>query len=408
MNSMTSRKRITQAFNFKQSDRIPLDFGGHRSSGIAVQAYKRLREYLGLKPSELYIYDVVQQIAVIEDDVMDIIGTDVVMLGPGLYKETSFWKEWKLHDGTEVKIPKTINIRTNADGEYFVISPKGKQSCIQKKDCLYFEQILFPYMGSEDEEFATIEEEMNEIMWWHIPCPPDPKTVEEKGRMAKRLRSETDRAVYGIFGGGLLEPGQQAFRMDNFLMELAANPDRCEKFLDKLTEFHLKNLEKYLEHVGPHLDIIGFGDDLGMQTGSQISPQMFDAMLKPRYEKMWAMVKEKFPHLKICMHCCGSIHNLLPSLIEAGMDSFNPVQISCRNMEPERLKRDYGDKVVFWGGGCDTSNMLSRGTPGQIKEHVKNNVEIFSKNGGFVFQQVHNILADVPPENIMAMFNALK
>jgi uroporphyrinogen decarboxylase len=120
------------------------------------------------------------------------------------------------------------------------------------------------------------------------------------------------------------------------------------------------------------------------------------------------MVKEKMPHLKICLHSCGSIHNLLPSLIDAGMDSFNPVQISCRNMEPERLKKDFGHKVVFWGGGCDTSSMLSRGTPEQISEHVKYNVDIFSRNGGFVFQQVHNILADVPPENIMAMFNSIR
>ncbi|MDX1358941.1 MAG: uroporphyrinogen decarboxylase family protein [Clostridia bacterium] len=405
---MNPRQIIRQAFNFKESDKIPLDFGGHRSSSIAVQAYKRLREYLGLEPSELYMYDVVQQLAVIEDDVLDVIGSDVVMLGPNLYKEPEFWKEWRLHDGTEVKIPKTIDIRTNDDGDYYVLSPKGVQSCIQKKDCLYFEQIMFPYHGSDDEEFPTLEEQMNEIMWWHIPCPPDSLTIEEKGKLARKLRAETDRAVYGIFGGGHFEPGQQAFRMDNFLMELAANPDRCVKFLDKLTEFHMKNLEKYLDHVGPYLDIIGFGDDLGMQTGSQISPRMFDEMLKPRYKRMWSMVKEKMPHLKICLHSCGSIHNLLPSLIDAGMDSFNPVQISCRNMEPERLKKDFGDKVVFWGGGCDTSSMLSRGTPEQISEHVKYNVDIFSRNGGFVFQQVHNILADVPPENIMAMFNALQ
>lgn len=405
---MTPKQRISRAFNFEQPDKVPVDFGGHRSSGISVQAYKKLREYLGLELSQLYVYDVVQQLAVIEDDVLDIIGTDAVMLGYDLYKDPSFWKEWRLHDGTDIKIPKAIDIFTNSDGDYYALSPKGKQSCIQKKDCLYFEQILFPYMGSDEENFDSIEEEMNEIMWWHVPYAPDIKSLAEKGAMAKKLQLESDRAIYSIFGGGLFEPGQQAFRMDNFLMELAADPDRCNRFMDKLMVLHMKNLEKYLEFVGPYIDIIGFGDDLGMQTGSQISPRMFDEIFKPRYEKMWAMVKKKQPHLKICLHCCGSIHNLLPSLIEAGMDSFNPVQISCRNMEPERLKKDFGDKVLFWGGGCDTSSILSKGSTNQVREHVKKNVEILSKGGGFVFQQVHNILADVPPENIMAMFNGLK
>jgi uroporphyrinogen decarboxylase len=121
---------------------------------------------------------------------------------------------------------------------------------------------------------------------------------------------------------------------------------------------------------------------------------------------MYDYIKKHSPHLKICLHCCGSIHKLLPDLIEAGLDSFNPVQITCEHMEPWRLKKDFGDRMVFWGGGCDTREVLSRGTPTEVADNVRVNIEAFKQGGGFIFQQVHNILADVPPENIMAMFHA--
>jgi uroporphyrinogen decarboxylase len=135
---------------------------------------------------------------------------------------------------------------------------------------------------------------------------------------------------------------------------------------------------------------------------------MFDDVFKPRYQRMWSLVKEKAPHLKICLHSCGSIFDLLPSLIEAGLDSFNPVQTTCYHMEPKRLKDKFGEKITFWGGGCDTQKVLSQGTTKDVEENVKENIEILKKDGGFIFQQVHNILADVPPENIVAMFEAAK
>jgi uroporphyrinogen decarboxylase len=168
----------------------------------------------------------------------------------------------------------------------------------------------------------------------------------------------------------------------------------------------MKNLEQFVRHVAPYVDIIGFSDDLGMHNGPQISAEMFREFFKLRYKRMYDYIKKHSPHLKICLHCCGSIHKLLPDLIEAGLDSFNPVQITCGNMEPWRLKKDFGDRMVFWGGGCDTREVLSRGTPAEVADNVRVNIEAFKQGGGFIFQQVHNILADVPPENIMAMFDA--
>lgn len=405
---MESRERVQTAFRHKTPDRVPVDFGGHRSSGISVQAYKNLRNYLGLGTGELYVYDVVQQLAVIEDDVLEILETDVIQLGCEFYKKPDYWKEWRLHDGTEVKIPKHINIVENAAGDYIVKTPRGAQGCIQKKGCLYFEQTAFPYYESSEQDFCRLEEDLQEIMWMNMPCPPAPYSVQQQGEAAKALRKQTTKAIYGIFGGGLIEPGEQAFRMDQFLLNLACEPQRIDTFLEKLLELNIKKLEVYLEEVGPYIDIIGFSDDLGMQDSSQISPGMFKEMFQPRYREMWQMVKRRCPHLKICLHSCGSIYTLLDGLIEAGMDSFNPVQITCANMEPEKLKSEFGERLTFWGGGCDTRWVLPCGSKEDVERNVAENIEVFAKNGGFIFQQVHNILADVPPENIVAMFEAVR
>lgn len=245
-------------------------------------------------------------------------------------------------------------------------------------------------------------------MWSAVGTPPAPASYEEIGKLALELRKGTDRAIYSIFGGSMYECAQTAFRMDEFFVTIASEPERMEMFLDALLEIHMKNLDEYLTYVAPHVDIIGFSDDLGMQSGPQISTPMFDEFFKYRYKKMWDEVKKRAPHARICMHSCGSIHDLLPSLIDAGLDSVNPVQTTCVNMEPERLKKEFGDKLTFWGGGCDTRNVLPNGTPLQVKENVKRNLDILAPKGGFVFQQVHNILADVPAENIAAMFEAVK
>ncbi|MGB6649032.1 MAG: uroporphyrinogen decarboxylase family protein, partial [Bacteroidota bacterium] len=155
------------------------------------------------------------------------------------------------------------------------------------------------------------------------------------------------------------------------------------------------------------IDIVLFGDDLGMQTGPQMSPAMYRKFFKPRHARMWARAKE-LADVKVMLHCCGGVRELLPDLIEAGLDAINPVQISCRGMDASGLKRDFGETMVFWGGGCDTREVLAGGTPEDVRKHVHEQVRIMSPGGGFVFQQVHNILADVPPQNIVAMFDAVR
>ncbi len=251
----------------------------------------------------------------------------------------------------------------------------------------------------------------SEGMWTAVGSPPGPLADGPEGLRrladgARALRESTDRAILGLFGGSLYEMGQYFYRNDNFFMLLAAEPQKAHAFLDRLVELHLSALERFLGAVGPYIDIIVFGDDLGMQTGPQISPAMYREFFKPRHAILWQRAKALAP-VKVMLHCCGGVRPLLPELIEAGLDAINPVQISCTGMEAAALKRDFGDALTFWGGGCDTREVLPSGTPAQVRDHVLRQVEIMAPGGGFVFQQVHNLMADVPPENIVAMFAAL-
>jgi uroporphyrinogen decarboxylase len=157
--------------------------------------------------------------------------------------------------------------------------------------------------------------------------------------------------------------------------------------------------------VGEYIDVIAFGDDLGMQTGPFMSRKMYQEFFKPRHSTMWHRAKQ-LANVKVMLHSCGGVHELLPDLIEAGMDALNPVQTSCRGMDPAALKAEFGRDMVFWGGGCDTQTALASDTPEQLKKHVRERIRIFSPGGGFVFQQVHNVMANVPPENVVAMFEA--
>ncbi len=194
--------------------------------------------------------------------------------------------------------------------------------------------------------------------------------------------------------------------MDGFHLLLASDPDLAHRCLDKLLDIYLKRLDLYLGAVGPYIDVMVCYDDYGMQTGSQISPKMYREFFKPRQKQIWGTAKKLAP-VKVMLHSCGGIFNLLPDMIDAGLDVLTPVQISAKGMEPEQLKAEFGKQLVFWGGGCDTQFVLRSGTPDEIRAHVRHNLDVFSQGGGYIFQQVHNIEADVPPENIVAMFDAV-
>jgi uroporphyrinogen decarboxylase len=406
---MTSRERVLAALNHREPDRTPIDLSGHRSSGIAAMAYRRLREYLGLPPGLIRVYDPVQQLAIVDEDVLQRFQVDTIELGRAFAHEDKWWTEWVLPDGTPCLMPVWAKPERD-NGDWVLHSRPGRKVIARMPEGVwYFEQCNFPFLEAED--LDSVEANLAECMWSAVASPPGPITAGPEGEKvlvegARQLRQQTDRAILGLFGGNLLELGQWFYRNDNFLMLLAGEPERAHRFLDKLMEIHLRNLDRFLRTVAPHIDIILFGDDLGMQSGPQVSPAMYREYFKPRERAMWQLVKERAPHLKIQLHCCGGVRELLPDLIDAGLDAINPVQITCRGMAPEGLKRDFGARLTFWGGGCDTRDVLIKGTASQVRDHVRRLMDIWRPGGGFVFQQVHNILADVPPANVVAMYDA--
>jgi len=406
---MTSRERVLAALNHREPDRVPIDLSGHRSSGIAAMAYAKLRNHLGLPRKPIRVYDVVQQLAIVDEDVLRLFQVDTIELGRGFALEDKHWTDWELPDGTPCQVPVWAKPE-RSNGEWVLLSkPARRVIARMPQGVWYFEQAHWPFLESEN--LARVRDELSECMWSAVASPPGPLTAGAEGEAAfvegaRRLRASTDRAIIGLFGGNLLELGQWFYRNDNFFMLLAGEPQRAHAFLDKLMEIHLANLERFLRLAAPHIDIILFGDDLGMQSGPQVSPRMYREYFQPRERTMWQMVKERAPHLKIMLHCCGGVRELLPGLIEAGLDAINPVQITCKGMDAAGLKRDFGDRLTFWGGGCDTRDVLIHGAPAAVAEHVRRQVEIMRPGGGFVFQQVHNILADVPPANVVAMFEA--
>jgi uroporphyrinogen decarboxylase len=195
--------------------------------------------------------------------------------------------------------------------------------------------------------------------------------------------------------------------MDNFLMDLLCEQKNVEKLLDALLIRHLATLEKVCRSVGDVVDIIRFGDDLGMSSGAFMAPETYRQLFKPRHKILCDYVKAN-SKMHTFLHSCGSISVLMPDLIDAGFEIFNPVQTNTYHMEPEYLKREFGRDCTFWGGGVENSGTLNGDNTGKIREEVLDRMEIFSKGGGFVFNTIHNILPDVPPENILVMFDAVR
>ncbi len=419
---MTSRERVFQAFSHKQPDMVPIDFSGHRSSGIAALAYGGLRSHLGLPARPVRVYDPIQQLAIVDEDVLQRFGVDTVEMGRGFSHEPGDWQEWTLPDGSPCLMPAWVKLERQKD-MWVVRSASGIPLGRMPDGALYFEQTNYPFMDGDDQ--SGVSRAYEESMWTSsvLSAPPGPAGAGPDGPRrladgARRLRASTDRAIIGLFGGNLLEAGQFLYRNDNFFLLLAGEPDRAAAFMDRLVEMHMENLRRFLGAVGDSIDIIVFGDDLGMQTGPQISPEMYRRLFKPRHKIMWEAAKKLAPAgrggepgrppVRVMLHSCGGIRELLPDLIEAGLDAVNPVQISTSGMEAEGLKRDFGKDIVLWGGGCDTQTILRSGTPGEVRDHVRRQVRTLASGGGFVFQQVHNVLAGVPPANMLAMFDAVR
>ncbi|HNW59929.1 MAG TPA: uroporphyrinogen decarboxylase family protein [bacterium] len=410
---MTSRERVQAALAFRKPDKIPIDFGGHRSSGISAMAYARLKKALGLHSGGIYVYDMMQQLAIIEEPVLAALEVDTVELGRAFFHAEQDWKEWTLPDGTPCKIPAAAHIeRRGAD--WFLLAPDGTPVGVQKPGCDFFEQIHYPLQESEfaHSDFSEIGAASSRSMRAAAPVPGSHLGTDARGMAqlvagAQKLRAATGRAIQASFGGKLIEGPQSLYGMENYLMYTALYPEATLRLSETLCEGYCRTLRTWLPAIAPYIDIVGFGDDLGSNHGPLISPEKYRLYYKPFHARMWKLVKELAPNVKVLLHCCGGIEPLLEDLIDAGLDAVNPVQISARGMQLDGLKARYGGRLTFWGGGCDTQTILPQGTPEQIRNHVRAQVEIMQGEGGFVFQQVHNIIGRVPVENILAMFETV-
>jgi len=406
---MRPRERVLAALNHQEPDRVPLDCGGMRSTGITAVAYNRLKEHLGIQGGEALLYDLVQQLALPEQWYLDRFGVDVVDLERAYCDDLSEWVDWTLPDGSTGKRPVWIPIE-RASGSWVYRHPQGELLAEMPPKGYYFDQRCWPLMGVPESEFGKLEEFIDKVMWKAMATPSwrranEPDFYEELQRRARSLYENTDYAIMVAYGAQLMEMGQFLCRIDNFLADLAGNRRRAEALLDRLVEIHIAGLDRFLKAVGPYVQIVQVGDDLGTQTGPEISPRMFRELFLPRYRAIYQEIKRR-SNLYIFMHSCGSIYRLLPDIIEAGVDIINPVQTSAADMDPRRLKEEFGKELVFWGGGCDTQRVLCHGTPDQVRREVEEMVNTFAPGGGFVFAQVHNILPEVPVENILAMYEA--
>ena len=407
---MTSRERVLAALNHREPDRVPIDFGGHRSSGIAAIAYRKLRKALGLPERPIRVYDPIQQLAIIDDDVLDRFHVDTIELGRGFALEDEHWADWTLPDGTPCQMPRLGRARAAGRAAGCCGPPAAGSSAACPTGRSTSSSAYWPFL--EHDDLDRLPEALAENMWVRRAQPARPAGRRAPTATQRAGRRAPQAARSGPIGRSSACSAATCWRSASSSTASTTSScswpairERAHEFLDRLVEIHLANLERFLGAVGPYIDIIVFGDDLGMQNGPQMSPAMYREFFKPRHARMWRRAKE-LADVKVMLHCCGGVRPLLPDLIEAGLDAINPVQITCAGMDAGRPEADFGDRLTFWGGGCDTRFVLSHGTPDEVRRHVREQVAILKPGGGFVFQQVHNILADVPPENIIAMFDA--
>lgn len=403
---MTSRERVWRTVNRQRADRMPIDLGGMKASGIAAAAYHRVKQRLGIQ-TPTRVSDPRFMIADVEDAILQRLHVDVMPLdwstAFSARRPVGEWVPRKLFDGTPVLLPPGTNIGEDREGNWLLLNADGTPTSLRMpRNGFCFDDCAFDEPGGIDP-----------TKFRPVTNLPD-EQLELFGRYAKSLQQGTDYALLGWgFGVCFLGMSLIATRADNvtqgkpseWMTMLMKEKDTCHELMDRSVEASISCLKQVHQAVGDACFAWGIAaDDSGTQRGEFISPELWAEMIQPHYRKLCDWIHQH-TRMKTFFHCCGSIYHLIPHLIEAGVDILNPVQISAANMEPARLKREFGDKLIFWGGGCDTQSVLPRGNPEEVREHVRENVQVFSLGGGYVFNQVHNIQANVPAENIIAMFD---
>lgn len=378
MSTPSSRTRVQAALNHRELDRIPCDLGGSRLTGIHVNAYTSLRRFLALPPTEPVIGDYQQRLAVVEDDVIDLLGLDVQGVGP--------------------RSPSTWTRTLTDDGEYLSFVDEWGAVRRMPKDGFFFDTVSAPLAGD------ITAADVDRYPW---PDPSDPARFDGMVEEARRIAGKGRAIFVGSICAGLTE---MFFRLRGFedgYMDLAANPVLASRIMERILQIKLRYWDRILPELGDAIDVAGEADDLGGQERLLFSPTMYRQIVKPLHAELLGLIHKR-SHAKVFFHSCGAIRELIPDLIEVGIDVLNPVQVSAAGMDSAGLKRDFGRELVFWGGGADTQRVLSSGTAEQVCDDVSRHVQDLKPGGGFVFAAVHNIQAEVPARNIVAMFTALR
>ena len=372
----TSRDRVTTALDHREPDRIPISFGCLHDS-IHVFGHRKLMKHLGIRNGEERIQDPFQQNVFPNENLLAKFGADCLPLyAPAAkpfemryYTEGSFRKyrdEW----GTVYRQPLEGGIWFD------------------------FESTIWAGKTAEEIKKHT------------LPNPEDPTRFDSLKAEAQRLLRETDKAIVAHAPtGGIVEHSYWLRGMQDSYMDMASDVKMVELVADRVVEWLEAFWTRYMQEIGSLVQVVQMGDDLGGQDGPLFSPELSRRIFKPREARLIAIVR-KYSRAKIYFHSCGAIREYIPDLVEIGVDALNPVQIQARDMDSARLKKDFGGKMSFWGGGANPNAIMSRGTPDDVRREVKKRVADFAPGGGFVFASVHNIQGEVPPENVIAFFEA--
>ena len=378
----TSRSRVEAALNHRESDRVPYDLGGTILTGINQRAYRRLRQHLGLPEVPIEIEDMHQQLAKVHEDVKARLKVDVWGINPG-------------------KVPGAAPPPWTEGDYHKLIDEWGIEWWMPAEGGFYYDMRRHPLA-----EIDTIEG----LKKFNFPDPLHPARYEGMAAQADELMNRRQKAyVLGRNAPGIWEIAIWMRGFENFFCDMLERPAFAEALMDIIADIKMKYWQKALATVGPNVMMVSEADDLASQNSCLCSPAMYRQFIKPRHTRLFAFIKKQAQvPVKIFYHSCGAVLPLIPDLIESGVDILNPVQVSAQGMDSKVLKKRFGQDLTFYGGGVDTQHVLPHGTPQQVRDEVKQRVEDFAPGGGFIFNTVHNIQADVPPENIMAMWEALQ
>ena len=393
----TSRERIRKVLNHQKPDRLAIDFCSSGSTGISSFCYDKLKQYTGIDAGEITrIYDLWMMQSLPSFEMIERFGGDIIQV-PHLSPEFNIpWEKGKkmnIH-GTDFLVPEDFSPVCREDGA-LELWEDGVVIARMPAEGYYFDCVSHPYQNIEETG------EINEL---DIQPMPE-REIAYVAKKAEKLYQDTDKALMYYYPRKIFEDGIQKWGFENFLVQMVSNEKMVHRYFERLTKVYLQDLERILSRISPYVDLIRFVDDLGSQNAPMISTDMYRAMIKPYHENIFGYVREHYPKVKVALHCCGSIKPLINDLISAGVQVLNPVQISAKDMDPGELKEQFGKDIVFWGGGANMQFTAERGSLEDLKKEVGQLIEIFQKDGGFIFSQVHAIQGNVAPEKVEAIYD---